>query len=54
MFRYTATFLLIFVVLNHEFAAARRAEFVPETPNVQIQRSYEFEEKLEGRLALNN
>ena len=30
MFRYTITFLVIFLVINHEFAAARSINFEPK------------------------
>ncbi|CAB3984951.1 Hypothetical predicted protein [Paramuricea clavata] len=38
MFRHTITFLLIFLVANHDFAAARSVEFVPEKPIERLQK----------------
>jgi hypothetical protein len=49
MFRHTITFLLIFLVANHEFAAARSVEFVPEKPIERLQKRDAVEKNLEGR-----
>ena len=48
MFRYTVTFLLIFMVLNHDLAAARQVEFVPESPNERLQKRNADDGNIEG------
>ncbi|XP_028392727.1 uncharacterized protein LOC114517259 [Dendronephthya gigantea] len=40
MFRHTVTFVLIFLVVNHDFAAARSAAFVPQTPLKTVQKRW--------------
>ncbi len=54
MFRYTITFLVIFLVINHEFAAARSVNFVPNAAPKPIKRLVEpesdtVETNFEGR-----
>ena len=48
MFRFTVTFVLTFFVVNHDFAAARSAAFVPQTPLKKIKRAVEVNENTQG------
>jgi hypothetical protein len=49
MFRYTITFLLIFLLVNHDFAAAREAKLVMKPPSkTGVQKRDVIEETVEG------
>ena len=49
MFRHTITFLLIFLVLNHDFAAARDFNIVPRALIKQPWTQGVVKERTEGR-----